>query len=241
MKSRIIFTLVCFIGFLACTNNDENLLENETLNFQFDKTMYEQYGSQITKLLRNGTFDVDTKMSTAVSLETQARGILDNINNEFRTDVPFTRADADLVNTSDIEQLKRDYIKNGYVTPKQMEIIETFANEDETIGFEKAITNLQNNVLAIEGLTEEEFDQYNYLVNTLYIANDYFTSSDIEGFVKKPSWWKGVGCGIAIASNAVATYGLVACAVPNPTSPAACGVAIAGKALAYAGIVFGCF
>ena len=239
MKSKIIFTLICFIGFLACTNNDENGLEREALNFKFDRTLYEQYGSTLITLMKKGRFAENTSKSS--SLETQARGILDNINSEFGTNVAFTQADADFVNSKSVEEMKRVFLDKKYVSNQQFELIDRFATEAEQFGFETAITNFEESILNMKGLTEEEFNKYNYVVNTLYIANDYFTENDLNGLIKKPSWWQAAGCGVAIAANAVATYGLVACAVPNPTTPAACGVAIAGKALAYAGIVFGCF
>lgn len=87
----------------------------------------------------------------------------------------------------------------------------------------------------MEGLTELEFNQYNLLINSLYLTNDYFNENRTTR-----GWWQWAGCGVAIAANAVITYSLVACVVPNPSIPAACGVAIAEKALAYAGIAFGC-
>lgn len=111
--------------------------------------------------------------------------------------------------------------------------------------FNNAISNLESSILELN-LNDRQFQEYNLFINTLYIMNDYFVNYESLGTKttvlarEKPSWFADAGCAVAVAANAVATYGLVACAIPNPTSPAGCTVAVVGKALSFAGIIFGC-
>lgn len=52
--------------------------------------------------------------------ETEARLILESINEEFDTDINFLNIDSEMFNSSDIENLKNNYLANGYLTAEKL-------------------------------------------------------------------------------------------------------------------------
>jgi hypothetical protein len=168
---------------------------------------------------------------------------LNEINNEFNSSLELNEMDVVALNSSNISNNWQSfYLDNGYINVKQLDLINEFSQDASDLGFDTAIQNFESSVLSLN-LSDREFGEYNLLANSLYLMNDYYNESNSKSgmYAKgRPSWWGAAGCGVAIASNAISTYALIACAVPNPTTPAACGVAVVAKALSFAGIIFGC-
>lgn len=138
----------------------------------------------------------------------------------------------------DIEQIKNKYRSNLEIINNEtglnlkydeQEFNSMLSSLDESSVNNGFLISNENFYQNLEKMNQngsyETFNESQEILNTVYDVNNsmYLT----RGF----SW----GCGIALASNFVATLGLSACA-----TGVGCPLAIAGKALALAGVVASC-
>jgi len=242
MKKFIITSISVFTIFtmiLSC--GKDNITQNK---HRFDYNLYNKSKTKILNFLDSSKLNKAKIKSKKNSKEEQALLILNEVNNEFNSNLELNTMDLKAIKTPDLSQNWQNfYLSNGYLNQEQVDLINTFGQDASEFGFDSAISNLKLNILNLN-LTNSQFEEYNLLVNTLYLMNDYYNQSN--GYSnkssfsakEKPSWWKAAGCAVAIAANAGATYALTACAIPNPTTPAACTAAVVGKVLGLAGVIF---
>jgi len=243
MKSNFLYITSCILLiFSACsTDNDTNISDNRNIKsdthhyretYEFDYTVYNDFKHEIIN-----TLDIIKENQPAPTVEGFQQS-LDIINERHNSDLVLNQLDYDLLN-SEHTNWQDFYLDNNYLTEEEIALISEFSDDAVNEGFYIALDNLKTKIISLN-LSEEQFSQYNLLVNTLMISND-ISNIQTTALGRRPSWWKAAGCGVAIAANAVSTYSLTACVVPNPTSPAACTTAAVGKVLALAGVAFGCF
>lgn len=146
---------------------------------------------------------------------------------------------TDKSNLTDIEQIKNKYRSNLEIinnktglnlTYDEQEFNSMLSTLDESSlsnGFLISNDNFYQNLEEMnQNGSYDIFNESQEILNTVYDINN-------GTYLKKRglSW----GCGIALASNFVATLGLSACA-----TGVGCPLAIAGKALALAGVATSC-
>lgn len=195
--------------------------------YKFEYTIYENHKNDffdILSLLPN----VSEEDATIADIQT----IINVCNDKFRSNLELTNLDFDLVNHNSTE-MESIYLNKGYLKAEYEILIRDFHFDLDNYGFNTAISNLELSILELEP-NEQKFSEYNLFVNSLMLMNELYSNNPNA----RIHW--GWGCGVAIASNALASYALVACVVPNPATPGACAVAVVGKALALAGVFLGC-
>ncbi|RKF05181.1 hypothetical protein C8N26_0582 [Tenacibaculum lutimaris] len=239
MKNQIlsiISAITILFVVISCSTEPDN---KQQLNNEFDYSIYENNKLQLHSLVNR--INDKTYRSESISKLEQATITINEINEEFNSNLELNNLDLDVINSNNInENWEEFYLNNGYIEQQQIDLINQFKMDVVQTDFNNAISNLESSILELN-LNDRQFQEYNLFINTLYIMNDYFVNYESLGTKttvlarEKPSWFAD-----AVAANAVATYGLVACAIPNPTSPAGCTVAVVGKALSFAGIIFGC-
>lgn len=244
MKNQIlsiISAITILFVVISCSTEPDN---KQQLNNEFDYSIYENNKLQLHSLVNR--INDKTYRSESISKLEQATITINEINEEFNSNLELNNLDLDVINSNNInENWEEFYLNNGYIEQQQIDLINQFKMDVVQTDFNNAISNLESSILELN-LNDRQFQEYNLFINTLYIMNDYFVNYESLGTKttvlarEKPSWFADAGCAVAVAANAVATYGLVACAIPNPTSPAGCTVAVVGKALSFAGIIFGC-
>lgn len=244
---KIVFLSITVLFFSCSTEKITNSeLESFKPEYKFNYSLYNNNQKKIKNFLYENKDLIESK-ATEDNIEI-AQDIIYQINVEEGTSLELLQLDYDLLGDQYTDNSY--FVSNGYISKTESNMISVFGNDIELYGFDRAIENLQANIIALQP-NQEEFDKYNFLVNTMLLANlslevfyesePNFDSPECLDCEFARSWWKAAGCGVAIASNAIATYSLVACAVPNPTTPAACGVAVTAKVLSLAGVAFGCF
>lgn len=242
MKIKSFFISICSaLIVFACTsdnviNDDQNFLSEtadnayKKVSHKFDYTVYNNYKDNIINTLNL------VKNSNLTSNIEGFQNALDIINTQHDSNLELNSFDYDLLNSKHLNW-EDFYLEGNYLNNDEVSFIKDFSSDAENRGFNFAIEKLKEKILTLD-ISEEKFAQYNLLINTLMISNDYFNSQ--TNLLGKPSWWGAAGCGVAIAANAVSTYALTACVVPNPLSPEACAVAGVAKVLSFAGVILGC-
>jgi len=244
MKNQIlsiISAITILFVVISCSTEPDN---KQQLNNEFDYSIYENNKLQLHSLVNR--INNKTYRYESISKLEQATITINEINKEFNSNLELNNLDLDVINSNNInENWEEFYLNNGYIEQQQIDLINQFKIDVVQTDFNNAISNLESSILELN-LNDRQFQEYNLFINTLYIMNDYFVNYESLGTKttvlarEKPSWFADAGCAVAVAANAVSTYGLVACAIPNPTSPAGCTVAVVGKVLSFAGIIFGC-
>src|SRR5690625_251506 len=228
MISRTTMVLIFSIALFSCSkeeiilNSDLSATDNVANRFsenEFDFSIYKSKES-LFKILETLDFD-QINLTEAI----------EEINSVYGTNIYETDFDEFLKGNpySSID----DYYKMGFIDHEEFNIINRFFEDLDIFHFDQSLERLQERILK-QNYSQEEFEKYNFLVNSLLIINDYYNKGQNgDGAILARM---GAGCAVAIASNGIATLGLSSCAVPGPW----CGVAIVGKALSMAGVYLSC-
>jgi len=231
MKKRTYLTMTLFLALLtiSCSKEEATIIQQEgALNLNFDYKVYENKEILYQTLKKIELNNNGNRNNTVDDFEEA----LNIINTDYGTDLTTTQLDLYQINNPSIglETLSQ----NGYIDSQEYIIINSFFIDLNDYNFNESIQRLEDRVIAMN-LDYEEFDKYNFLVNTLLITNDYYLSQGIDIFSEIGLRVSG-SCAVAIAANAVSTYGLTSCIVPGPN----CWAAIIGKGLSLLGMFLSC-
>lgn len=220
--------LAVLVLYTSCNQYDSPLQEDARA---FD---YSQYNSAKELMEEKDYLSFDKKTLSHSNLnditETEKTELLDVINKPFKENPIVQMEVLDYFYNSG-EEIFEKGIKENTLTIKDEELISSFASDMVNMDFNKAIKNLEQNVLSLK-ITDLEFEKYNKFINQMLIVNRAVIDDVDEG----PGW----ACAFAIASYTLATVAVGAACTPNPTSPIACPLAIARAVAAYGSMIAAC-
>ncbi len=230
MKRKFLFMALIITVFISCSKEESSIsMQEETIDLAFNYELYEDKTSLFETLKRIDFNNEDNRNNNISDFE-EAISI---INNNYGTDLYPTQLDLFQMEN---QNAGLEYISQiGYLDAQEYNIINSFFVDLIDYDFNQSITRLENRILALN-LEQEEFDKYNFLVNTLMITNDYYLSQGVDIFTEIGNSRISGSCAVAIAANAVSTYGLTSCIVPGPN----CWAAILGKGLSLLGMFLSC-
>lgn len=154
-----------------------------------------------------------------------SKNLLNEINNNFGTDVKFPDFAFELIN-KDREQILETSLKQGWIDLEEVELNNMFLEDLQALGFDLAIKNYENKVLNLD-LTKEEFLKKNMFINLMKslefdnpelfppISDEFL---NLNSRISCDSGWRCAGSIVALTA---ATASLASCA-----TVLACGGAV---------------
>ncbi len=224
----LIMTIAGMFMMQSCKKENKSISSVKSFNYD----MYEMRESLFTILEQS---NVENQKSV-LTRDKKFENTLNNLSIHF--DEVLVRNEFDDYQIQNPNATLYNYLENSFITPLNYELITMFLNQLNTNDFAESINILEQEILNKQ-LNEQQFNRYNFLVNTLMVTNDFYQNKGIDIFQTNNNLIRAqisAGCAVAIASNAISTYGLTSCFVPGPN----CWIAIAGKGLALAGIWLSC-
>ncbi|HIY74823.1 MAG TPA: hypothetical protein H9825_01055 [Candidatus Sphingobacterium stercorigallinarum] len=245
MKAALIkvFTLLLVV-FQSCSadNTAEQVSETSTIDYSTYNAKDEIF--EVVNFNRSRILGSSTKKTGKNASKDEAfRTTLENINKKFGANLEVSELDKYQIENSGNLSLD-NYLEEGLINKLDYSLMKSFEEDVYLYDFEQAIKNLEHKVLT-SSLSEENFNRYSLLLNTLLLANDFLSENNRENLRAQASSEKKsqmavdketAACAVSIAANAVSTYGLASCFVPGPQ----CWASVAGKALSLAGIYLSC-
>lgn len=159
-KPQLAIMLTSLTIFMSCSQYD-NIEEQPS---QSEHTFnYELYNDIISK--DRVQFDA-VKKTNLTDIE-NGKLILKAINDKFSTDLIVPDDYFELKNHT-AEEIFNISLAKGWMTNDEITIIKKFGKDVESSDFKNAISNMENNILALNS-SKKEFTKYNLLVNSLKI------------------------------------------------------------------------
>lgn len=229
-KPYLSILLSSLILFVSC--GQENLQIENTKN-SFDYSTFNEFKNSssfenIKQTIENNNFK---KKSFNSTLEAN-KMVLNIVNSEIGTNIELPDSALQLTDYTP-EQMLNTSLENNWMNEEDIALTKSLINDVETLGFEKAIKNYENNTLNMR-LSSEEFAKKNLFINMIKSMNhenpDLFK---LDNSVQARGWLRCAASSIALAAAIAASSSCV--------TIVACGVAIACLYAASTSVADNCF
>lgn len=215
--------LAFLVLFVSCSDESTQVIDEKS----FDFTAFESYKNTSLKInIPNEVLNIKNER-----LKYEQINII--LNSELNSDIVITELDELYLNDNQSKSNISEY-PEVYLNDTDINLINSLESDLSSLDFNTAITNFQNNVIALN-LSDVDFQKYNYFVNVLMLLEN-----EEPGILTTSSYLSKSPCGEAIAAYSLATIGLSACWMSGPAAPFFCGAAIAAKVLAYRAMLRDC-
>lgn len=194
---------------------------NKSNQRNFDYTLYKEF----SKLNFNPN-DILNKSNTFIMSE---RMRLDNINEEFNTNINFSNEFL-LLREKHPSEIEETALLNGWLNEVDIYLMDEFISDLKNSDFNTALVNFENNVIDLN-LNETEFNNKVITANALRALHD----ENPAIFEQRVDSWPDWACIRATLALIVSSVGLAACA-----TIILCGLAVTAWILSYATYIDAC-
>ena len=207
-KPSLSIFLASLVLFVSC---EQHRLLNESTH-EFDYSMFEEYknNEQIQNLIN--------KIQNNNINKTSNVDILNLINGELDYELNLPSEFLELSLNDDPDYIYEVALQNQWLSESDIELSQKFANDIVSMGFENAISNYENDILALD-LTEEEFNKHNTFLN-LVKGVEYNNDEFFKNFNESRGPWR---CLISAITFLYSYYSLGSCVLIIP-----CALAFTG-------------
>ncbi|WP_430409756.1 hypothetical protein [Kordia sp.] len=196
VRSYIAVVSSLLIMFTSCSQYEEVSSENQN----FDYSAHEFFTI-------NQQFLTNLTLSKSTSFLNINQEILDNLNEEFETNLSYPELLPDLFG-HDMEYILNKSLKLGWINQYNVDLTESFLRDLIDFDFDYALKEFEKNALALN-LSTEEFQKLNIFANTVKSINLYHPELFIAENILAKGFW---GCAGATLALTAATAGLSSCA-----------------------------
>ena len=202
-------TLMLFISCEQHTSEVSQSFDNDIFNTH-------KNSNHLNKVLNK--MNSTGKKSSKTSVLQTNKLILSSVNDELGTNVSLPDTALSMSVDMEADYIYTTALHNGWLNAKDVELAKEFSSDVESNGFDFAIKNYKDKVLALN-LSNDEFAKNNVFLNTvktLDYENPGLFSANSNTLSR--GWYR---CALASVALAATTAGLVSC-----VTIAACALAV---------------
>ncbi|MGB2223482.1 MAG: hypothetical protein ACPHZC_03545 [Flavobacteriaceae bacterium] len=218
--------LASIILFISCEQNSLDSVEN-AFNYSVHKELIETTSAVDI----NNMLNINSSSAKSNSINRNL-DVIDNINNYYNSDLSLPN---ELLGMTDYnpQEVVTTALNNGWMNQYDLNLMDQFESDFQSLGFDGALENYENTVLSLE-LNDAEFSKKNLVANALKSMNNYYPEifSSSSEFSKYSRGW---GCFRAAAALILSSVGLASC-----VTVVACGLAVSAWILSYSAYVDNC-
>ncbi len=201
--------------FISCKQYDSELNEIEQ---SFDYKVFNTYKNTNHLDAIINKINTSNKDRSNLSVLETNKLILSTVNDELDTGLYLPESLLSMSVDMEANDIYEIALTNNWLDIKDVELTKNFANDAETIGFDLAVENYQNKVLALN-LSSKEFAKKNIFINAVK-ALDYENPKlfTVNNNTQARGWYR---CALATIALAATTAALASC-----ITIVACGLAV---------------
>ena len=191
--------------FISCKQYDSELNEIEQ---SFDYKAFNTYKNTNHLDAIINKINTSNKDRSNLSVLETNKLILSTVNDELDTGLYLPESLLSMSVDMEANDIYEIALTNNWLDIKAVELTKNFANDAETIGFDLAVENYQNKVLALN-LSSKEFAKKNIFINAVK-ALDYENPKlfTVNNNTQARGWCR---CALATIALAATTAALVSC------------------------------
>lgn len=215
-KPYLAMFLASLMLFASCSQYDT---ESNEVKQSFDYEAFNTHKSSNHFDNIINKMNSSSKKSSKLSILETNKLILSEVNDELGTSVDLPDSALSMSVDMDANDIYNIALSNGWLNVKDIELAKKFSEDIETKGFDSAIENYQNKVLALN-LSNDKFAKSNLFINTIKTLNYenpglFSINTNTQA---KSNWYR---CALASVALTATTAGLVSC-----VTIAACALAV---------------
>jgi hypothetical protein len=191
--------------FISCKQYDSELNEIEQ---SFDYKAFNTYKNTNHLDAIINKINTSNKDRSNLSVLETNKLILSTVNDELDTGLYLPESLLSMSVDMEANDIYEIALTNNWLDIKDVELTKNFANDAETIGFDLAVENYQNKVLALN-LSSKEFAKKNIFINAVK-ALDYENPKlfTVNNNTQARGWYR---CALATIALAATTAALASC------------------------------